>query len=248
MKAAANKVLKKDDAPPETIRLRPDGNRVQKAATEAAEAIMNPVPPWLPGFLFDQSWEVVQAHSIEGIWPTRGEMWDDLVETWRLANLLDEHLQHSAIIGFITVHSDADSPKFFSDMARDLKKLRSRIGQALKSPELVDKNGKLRKGRGKPLLPNTQPAKYRCAAIIVEVVDFLYPDRSSRPPQRKIWLVADNLWKAWFKPDSWGPDHLTGWKDYFKAVDETRLQSFRAQVRRVLNITAHRHAQLSEDK
>ncbi|MGC1370176.1 MAG: hypothetical protein WA831_10085 [Methylovirgula sp.] len=209
---------------------------------------MTSVPPWLPDFLSDWSFELVSACSIEEISPTRQEMRNELVEIWRLANLLDSHLQNSAVTGLIAVSSGADFHEVSSDSVRHLNQLRSRIRQALKSPELVDENGETIRGRGKPLLPNAVPPKRLCAGIIAEVIDFLCPDKDSRPPLRKACSAADKLWGAWFKPNGWGKDRLNCWKDYFRALDEPRLQSFRSEVRRVLSITAHHYVELSEEK
>jgi hypothetical protein len=92
------------------------------------------------------------------------------------------------------------------------------------------------------------PPKYVCAAIIAEVIDFLYPDKVSGPSQRKAWSAAEGFWKSRFEPEHWGDDPSTGWKDYFGAVDGRRFQSLRGEVRRVLSISASLHTQSSEEK
>jgi hypothetical protein len=121
------------------------------------------------------------------------------------------------------------------------------IRESLKSPQLVDENGKVLKGRGKPLLPNTMPPAYVCAAIVEEVIEFFYPDKESRPLKRKAWSAAEEFWKSWFEPNGWGGDPLTRWGEYFDASGDARLQSLRSEVRRILSISAHHHAQMAEE-
>jgi hypothetical protein len=244
--SVATKKVKEDVTIPESIRLRPDRERVRNATIRAAEQIISPAPSWLSDVLADQSFKLISAHSIEEIWPTRQQLREELREIYNLADLLDRRLQNSAATGFIAVNSSADFHEF-SSVARHLDQLRSRIRQALQSPQLVGKNGKLLKGRGKPLLPNTMPPRYICAAIIAEVIDFLYPEKDSRPPQRKAWSAADKLWGTWFEPDPKWPVERTRWKDYFKAVDDPRLLPLRSEMRRVLGIQAQ-FARLLEEK
>jgi hypothetical protein len=76
-------------------RIRRDAEReaTHKAKMQkVAEEIINPAPPWLSEFLFDWSFELRSARSVEEIWPTRQELWDELVEIYRLADRLDKRL------------------------------------------------------------------------------------------------------------------------------------------------------------
>ena len=143
MSVAPKKITKGDIGVPKAIRFGPDKDRVRNATIRAAEEIISPAPSWLSDVLADQSFQLVSAHSIEEIWPKRQEMWEELREIHRLADVLDRRLQNSAVTGFMEINSGADLPKLLSDTAQNIKELRSRIRQSLKSPELVDKNGKL---------------------------------------------------------------------------------------------------------
>lgn len=174
-------------------------------------------------------------------------MRQELVKIHQLSDLLERHLQNSAVIGFIEVNSDADFHAEVSSVRGNLNRLRSKVRQALKSPQLIGENGKVLSGRGKPLLPNTMPPRYVCAAIIAEVFDFFYPDKDANPPQRKVWSAAEEFWESFFEPEGWGNDRLTGWKDYFKAANDSRLQSLRSGVRRILSIEAHHYALCAEE-
>jgi hypothetical protein len=90
--------------------------------------------------------------------------------------------------------------------------------------------------------------RYICAAIIVEVIDFFYPEKDSRPSQRRAWSAADKLWRTWFKPDPKVSDELTRWKASFNKADDPRLQPLRSYIRRVLSSNAATHADVLEKK
>jgi hypothetical protein len=214
---------------------------------KVAEEVISPAPPYLSKLLFDWSFDLRSAQSIEESWPTRKKLRKELLAIHRLMDRLEAHLQNSATTGFIAVNSGTDFHEVSTDFVRHLNVQRSRVRQALKSPQLVGKSGKLLQGRGKPLLPNTMPPKYVCAAIITEIFDFFYPDKDSRPPQRKVWSAAEEFWESFFKPEGWGNDPLTGWGDYFRAVDDPRYQSLRSEVCRILSIEARFNAQLMEE-
>ncbi len=63
-----------------------DRDRVRMETIRDAEEIISPAPSWLPDFLSEPSFELVSAHGIEEIWPTREEMREELLEIHRLAH------------------------------------------------------------------------------------------------------------------------------------------------------------------
>jgi hypothetical protein len=223
----------------------PDQEKIHGAAVSAAKEIISPAPDWLADFLSDQSFDFVSAAGIDDSWPTRKEMKARLIEIFQLSNLLEARVVRSATAGFLAIHSDG--PNVSPDLQKVLNVLRAKVRQALKSPELVDKNGKLRRGRGKPLLPNTQNPRLLCAALIEETVIFFHPEKRRRPPKTRSYSAADKLWHAWFKRNGAGTDSLTGWKDYFAMVDGSDLLPFRTEVRRILSNTAHHRNLLMEE-
>ena len=218
-----------------------------KIMKEIAAEIISPTPHWLAEVLSNCSFDIRSARSIEEMWPERQKMRDELQELWGLTDFLDKRLQNPATIKFITAHSDAGSPDVISDFTRDIRELDSQLRRALNSPILVDENGKVRRGRGKPLLPDSVSPKGLCAALVAEVFDFFYADEASKPPRRKVLSAANKLWRAWVAPKGWGADPLNGWKDYFNEIDDPNLKPFRAEMRRVLSILANFQAQLEKN-
>ena len=217
-----------------------------KIMKEIAAEIVSPAPRWLVEVLSNCSFDIRSARSIEEMWPKRQKMRDELQEIRGLADLLDVRLQNLATTRFITAHSDSGSLDVISDLGRDIRELRSQLGWALNSPILVDGNGKVRRGRGKPLLPDLVSPKGLCAALVAEIFDFFNADEASKPPQRKVLSAANKLWRAWVAPKGWGADPLNGWKDHFEEIDDPILKPFRAEVRRVLSILANFQAQLEK--
>ncbi len=121
-----------------------DRDRVRMETIRAAEEIISPAPSWLPDFLSELSFELVSAHGIEEIWPTREEMREELLEIHRLVDLLSDRLENFAVTGFMEADTaDADAPRVLSDIARVHSELRALVRRALESPQLVGKNGKL---------------------------------------------------------------------------------------------------------
>ncbi len=239
-------ILPPDQLPPKTIRLGADRDRVRNQTIRAAEEIISPAPSWLPDVLSELSFELPSAHGIEEIWPTREEMHEELLEIHRLVDLLSERLQNSAVTGFMEANTDADAPAVLSNIAQDHRELCALVQQALKAPQLVGENGELLRGRGKPLLSNTMSPRYICAAIIVEVIDFFYPEQDRLPSQRRSWSAANKLWRTWFKPDPMVSAELTRWKASFKKADDPRLQPLRSYIRRILSSKAALHADLEK--
>ncbi len=214
---------------------------------QVAEQIIKPAPAWLGELLSDWSFDIKSLHSIETTWPTRAELQGSLLEMRSLADRLATLLQNSANGGFIVTNSEVGTQDALNESIQHVERIRSFARQALKSPQLVDQKGQVLKGRGKPALPNNPPPKYACAALIDEIIQFFYPDPRSRPPMKIAWSAANTLWGAWFEPDGWGDDRLTGWKDYFKEANAARLQPFRSEFKRHLQNYANLQAQMLEE-
>ena len=214
---------------------------------QIAALIVEPPPRWLSEFLYDWSFEIKSLHSIETMWPARAEMKARLRKMNKLADDLAKLLEDSVNEGFLVSYSSVGSDSAFRNLREGLVQLRSHVREAMKSPQLVDKNGKLIKGRGKVSIPNNIQPEYACAIIVHEIFELLYSSSRKRPPKRVMWSAAHQLWESWFESDSWGNDKPTRWKDYFKALESPRLQAFRNDIRMNLRNRAHMHALLEEE-
>lgn len=158
---------------------------------EVTHRIVSPVPPWLPDVLSDFSFDVRSQHSIDAIWPSRAMLWDLLVRGGSLAIELQEILKDGVVSGFLVTNSELKSEQDLQRLTDELFKLTAYAAQARKSPLLVGKNGKVRAGVGKPLLPGVMPTKYVCAAIISEVISFFVERGNPEPSKRRAYTAAD---------------------------------------------------------
>jgi hypothetical protein len=206
---------------------------------EVANLIVSPVPPWLPDVLSHFSFDVRSQHSIDGIWPTRKDLWTLLVRGNALAIELQDILRHFAVAGFLVTNSKLDSERFLDDLAGQLVRFTALTAEAARSPLLVGKNGKPLAGPGKPLLPGVMPAKYVCAAIISEVISFFVEQSNPLPSKRKAYAAAEQFWKAWPTKEGGTTDDPTkAWARYFDAASSSELEALRKQVRLHLSVRA----------
>jgi hypothetical protein len=220
-----------------------DRRKAHKAKMDqVAEHITRDPHPCLGDILFDFSFEVQSAYSIDQIGPTQVELWDFLANSGARAIELSELLRMPPLVGFLTTNSDATSDDFVRDLICLLSQLATAARRARNSPCLVSADGKIRRGRGKAHLPEVVPAKYVCAAIVAEVWAFSHAGEDPTPSNRSAWAAADGYWNTWPRSEnSWGNDPLTKWKRYFEGIGDTRLHTVRKEVRRHLAIRAMHH-------
>jgi hypothetical protein len=206
---------------------------------EVAKCIVDPVPSWLAEVLSDWSFDVRSQDSVDQMWPTRSQMRDSLAQAGNLAIQLQDLLRTATLVGFIVTNSKLGSEEYLKHLAAELSKFAGYAAEARKSPLLVGNKGKMLLGAGKPLLPGVMPAKYVCAAIIAEVIDFFVERKNRLPSKRKAYAAAERLWMAWPVKEG-GPrtDPTKAWSRYFDAANDPRLGILRKEVRRHLSIRA----------
>jgi hypothetical protein len=161
-----------------------------------AKCIITPVPPWLPDVLSDWSFDVRSQDSIDGIWPTRKQMWNSLARGASLAVELRDLLKTAPIVGFLATSSKLESAEGLESLAIELSNFADYAAAACKSSLLIGKSGKVLAGAGKPLLPGVLPAKFVCAAIIAEVISFFTERGNSPVSKRKANSAAERYWTA----------------------------------------------------
>jgi hypothetical protein len=208
---------------------------------KVAKCIIDPVPSWLPKVLSNWSFDVRSQDSIDQMWPTRSQMRDSLAQAGDLAIQLHDLLGNGAMAGFLVTNSKLESEEYLRNLAAELSKFAGFTAEAYRSPQLVGKDGKVRGGAGKPLLPGIMPAKYVCAAIISEVIAFFDERGNPRPSKRKAYAAAEQLWTAWPVPETGArTDPTKSWTRYFDAANDPKLEKLRKEVRRHLSIEARR--------
>src|SRR4051812_42924858 len=183
---------------------------------KASEYCTASLPDGLPSVFSHFSFEVLSQHSIDQISPTAGELWS-LLAVRTAASDRANAMQHSVLKGFLVTNSDMASEAFLDDLAESECKLAAFASQALRSPELVNSDGTVRRGRGRVLLPGTMGAKYVCAAIVAEIRAALQQTGHSVLSKRDSYRAAQELWASFIPPKNWG-DPSNGWKRYFDAA------------------------------
>jgi hypothetical protein len=205
-------------------------------------------PSWLSETLLDWSFEVLSSHSIDTIKPTKAELWDTLWSAEDLAIRLSQILKSPFTSGFLSTYAGRDLEAFVDDGLTFLSEFTVHARQARNSPQLVQPNGKLNPGAGRPYLPGQLPAKYICAAVIAEVWAFFHDGEDPAASNGNAQAAAVTLWGSWLASDKgWGSDRPKGWRPYLGAACHPELQPLRKQVRRHLNIHATHAAQMLEN-
>jgi hypothetical protein len=213
----------------------PDHEPAHRAKIQSAAEFCTPSPPdWLISVLSDFSFDVYSQHSIDQISRTPRQLWNLLAKTITTAIYCSDALQNPFVRGILVANSDISSETFLDGLVDSQSKLAALAHQALNSPQIVQNDGAVRRGRAKALLPGVMSARYVCAAIIAEITVFLTQMGRPVPSNRNSYRAAQELWTSWIPSKPWGDDPLTAWKRYFKAADDPRLQSIRKRVRRHL--------------
>jgi hypothetical protein len=175
----------------------------------------NNTPPWLPTFLE---------------WWAQGIAYDRLVDLARpskvgTAKILDEitdalalvrrNLENPSIRDLIT-RTTTLSPSV-DKLVAAVDDLSRRVGRVRSSPLLVGRDGKTKRGRGKPRVENVFDAKTMCAARILELCRFLNKfEPGARSTQAA--KAAEAYWIASGGTSRGTKDLVSGWKRHFKAA------------------------------
>ena len=106
---------------------------------------------------------------IDTIKPTRAELFDSLWSIEEQAIRLSETLKAPMTTGYLSSYTAEKLDPFINDGLIFLSELTVYARQARNS--LIQPNGKLQPGAGKPHLPGQLQAKYICAAIVARGLD-----------------------------------------------------------------------------
>jgi hypothetical protein len=127
-------------------------------------------PPWLPAFL--EWWAQGIRHDmlVDQYRPTTSQTVDRLSEVVEATRVLERNLSDAAIRNLLEF---AGMPNKIKLPIATLKDLKDRAEATLSSSILTGKDGKTKRGHGKPSIPDVFDAKTLCAARILELGRFL---------------------------------------------------------------------------
>jgi hypothetical protein len=171
-------------------------------------------PNWLPPFL--EWWTAGLRHDrlVDKYRPTKAETRDRLKAISDAANLIHKAINNPALR---TPLETAKSISKIEITNYDLKDLAERAEIARLSPLFAGKDGKTKRGRGLPKMPDLFEAKVLCAARIVEMWLHFYKVEPGLG-NRKAAEVAEAYWRISGGSSISFGDPLNGWFDHFKTV------------------------------
>lgn len=201
----------------------------------AGECLTASAPGWLIAVLSHFSFDVKTQHHVDASSPTRKERLETNASANADARRLLEFLQKPFATEFLAAHSQ-QSEALRHQLEPLLLELLVVTHKAHKAQ--IDEYGeKVPSGRGKARLPGgLPPARYVCAAIVMETAEFLARNGFGMPPKTALFDAATQLWTSLLELDGWGDGRRNGWKIYFEAAGDDSLIDLRREVRRWLEI------------
>ena len=124
------------------------------------------MPPWLPAHLEWWAQGIRYDRIVDQYRPTTSKTVERLSEVAEAARVLEQNLSDSKIRNLLEF---ARMPNKIKLPIATLKDLADRAETTLSSPILTGKDGKTKRGHGKPAVPDVFDAKTLCAARILEL-------------------------------------------------------------------------------
>jgi hypothetical protein len=171
---------------------------------------------WVSAFLEWWAQGICHDRMYDDARPTKAETRNKLQEIGATATLLQDELNRPAIRNLLAGAKSSHSITLSCWLLRDVAER-----AAFASSLLSDGQGKTKRGRGKPKVPDLFGARALCAARIVEAWLFF---RGKEPGlrNRQAAAAAEAYWLAsGGRSDGYG-DPLNGWYHYFKIVRENK--------------------------
>lgn len=152
-----------------------------------------------------------------------------LAQVIKATGVLQRAVEQTSVREFL---DEAAAPINLALMQVVLKELRFRAEVADRSPQLVDKRGKTKKGRGPAAPKKGVSAQTFCAFIITETWNACHGKYPS-PTNRHAQAAIDQYWRlAGGDPDPFGNNPLTAWRHHIKEAKTASLQRERDDFRR----------------
>ncbi len=172
-------------------------------------------PPWLPAHLEWWAQGIRHDQLVHQYRPTTVQTVEGLTEVANAFRVLEQHLSNQNIRIWIEFHG---RPYHIGLPIAVLKNSTDRVEDTLSSPALTGKDGKAKRGRGKPA-PHVFDAKTLLAARILELGRFL---NKLEPGAKslKAAAAAQAYWLACGGESNGFGDPLNGWKHHFKLAKD----------------------------
>jgi hypothetical protein len=173
-------------------------------------------PPWLPALLEWWAQGIRHDQMVDQYRPTTVQTVESLSEVVKAVRILERNLSNPNIRNLLAF---AGIPNNINVSIATLKNLADRAEAALSSPVLTGKDGKTKRGRGKPAVADVFDAKTLLAARILELGRFL---NKLEPGAKslKAAAAAQAYWLACGGESNGFGDPLNGWKHHFKLAKD----------------------------
>jgi hypothetical protein len=174
------------------------------------------MPPWLPAHLEWWAQGIRYDRMVDQYRPTTSQTVERLSEVAEAARVLERNLSDLNIRNLL---ESAGIPNKIKLPIATLKDLADRAETTLSSPILTGKDGKTKRGHGKPTVPHVFDAKTLCAARILELGRFLnkfepgIKSARAAAAAQAYWLASGGASKSFGNP-------LNGWKHHFKLAKD----------------------------
>jgi hypothetical protein len=191
-------------------------HRIPTFAEVAQLIVSSGAPPWLPAHLEWWAQGIRHDQLVDQYRPTTAQSVEGLTEIAEAFHTLERRLSDPNFRNWIELY---EGPYKIGMSIADLKISASRVEDVLSSPALIGKDGKAKRGRGKPAVPHVFDAKTLLAARILELGRFL---NKHEPGARslKAAAAAQAYWLACGGESNGFGDPLNGWKHHFKAAKD----------------------------
>lgn len=168
--------------------------------------------PWLPALLEWWAQGICHDRLVDQYRQTTSQTVQELSEVMDALAILERNLNNPNIRNLL---ENATLPNQIQMPIATLRDLNRRVEITLSSTTLIGRDGKTKRGHGKPTVPNVFDAKTLLAARILELGRFVnkfepgITSKSAAAAAQAYWLASGGTLKSFGNP-------LNGWKHHFK--------------------------------
>jgi hypothetical protein len=200
---------------------------------KAVARLITPDPPdWLAEHLMSWAPTIFLSKAAELRQPTRAEMVEILTKVRDAAALLQRALAQPSVCEFLDAGGSEPLDAHFK-FRMVVGELQLRADRASKLPNLVDKKGKVKAGRGHAQPDGAISTQTYCALLIAEAWKWFRGEYPA-PRNKRAAQAIDLCWQlaGGKRETSWGNNPLTAWRYHLKAAATIPAEQERAELRR----------------